>query len=190
MQFGIPIFADERAERLAQIPRLKELATAGDVKAQIDLAWELAEGRIIDADFGEATRLFERAAASGDLNARLNAARFLYLRLVPDGLRSIRLFALDGNFKAQFWLGWHYQSQPGRINHLRAAIWFKRAQQNGSLAGKFALLGQQVRIASFFMKPILTMKAVAITCKSLLFSQSDISTEEQSGHLLTRLKRR
>ena len=190
MRFDIPIFAKERADRLAKIPLLKELAAGGDVKAQIELAWELAEGKIIDADFGEASRLFERAAASGDSYARLNAARFLYLRRVPDGLRSLRLFARDGNFKAQAWLGWHYQSQPGRINQLRAAAWFMRAAINGSMGARFAFLGQQFRLAPIYLRPILVIKALVQLCYIIFNSDSQIDFEVQESHLLTRLKRR
>ena len=190
MQFDIPISAKERKDRLAKIPLLRELAADGDVKAQIELAWELAEGKIIKADFGEASRLFERAAASGDSYARLNAAQFLYLRRVPEGLRSIRVFAREGNPAAQFWLGRYYQSRWGRINHLRAAVWFRRAQQNGSIAGRFALLGLEVRLASIFMKPVLVIKTAVTFCKFASLSGSGIITEELTGHLLTRLKQR
>ncbi|MDP8997920.1 MAG: hypothetical protein M3O03_13115 [Pseudomonadota bacterium] len=166
------------------------MAAAGDVKAQIELAWELAEGKIIDADFGEADRLFRRAAASGDQTAKINAARFLYLRRVPDGLRSLRLFARDGNFKAQIWLGWYYQSQPGRINQLRAAAWFKRAEINGSIGARFAFSGQQIRLAPIYLSPILVIKAIALFCYTIFNSDSYIHFEAEESHLLTRLKRR
>ena len=190
MQFNIPISAKERAERLAKIPLLKELATAGDVKAQIELAWELAEGKIINADFGEASRLFERAAASGDSYARLNAAHFLYLRRVPDGLRSIRVFAREGNVTAQFWLGGHYRSSARRINQLHAAAWFKRAAINGSIGASFAFSGQQIRIAPIYLKPILAIRAIVLFCNTVFNSASPIESEIQEAHLLTQLKRR
>ena len=190
MRIEVPIFTKEREQRLAQIPHLQDLAVAGDFKAQLQLAWELAEGRVIDADFGEAFRMFEKAAASSDENALLDFARFLHLRRVPDGLRTIRKFALKGNFRAQFWLAQHYQSRRGRINQLRSAVWFRRSQQNGSIGAGFALLGQQVRLASILIKPFIVIKAVIVLCRTMAFTKSDKIIEEEVNHLLTRLKRR
>lgn len=190
MQFDVPISAKERSDRLEQIPKLKELSANGDVAAQIKLAWELAEGKIIDADFGEADRLFRRAAASGDQTAKIDAARFLQLRRVPSGMRAIREFALKGDAKAQFWLAGHYQSRAGRINQLRAAAWFKRAAINGSIGARFSFLGQQIRLAPIYLRPILAIKAMALFCYTIFNSDSYNHFEAEESHLLTRLKRR
>jgi TPR repeat protein len=190
MQIDFPLSAKERSDRLEQIPKLKELSADGDVAAQIKLAWELAEGKIIDADFGEADRLFRRAAASGDQIAKMDAARFLQLRRVPSGTRAIKEFALKGNTKAQFWLAGHYQQRAGRINRLRALAWLKRAAINGSTAAHFTFLGQQIRLAPIYLKPILVIKVIIQLCYSLFDSSSDIDFEVTENHLLTRLKQR
>ena len=190
VRIEIPVSAKEREDRLAKIPKLQELSAAGDFRAQQELAWELAEGKVIDADFGEASRLFESAAASGDENALLDLARFLQLRRVPNGLRMIREFARKGNFRAQFWLGQHYQDRRGRMNQLRAAVWFKRSQQNGSIGGRFAFLGQQVRLASIYAKPWLVVKTITIFLRYASRNGSDLEFESQLGHYLTQLKRR
>ena len=190
MQFKIPISAEERSDRLAQIPKLKELSADGDVAAQIKLAWELAEGEIIDADFGEADRLFRHAAASGDQIAKIDAARFLQLRRVPSGIRAIREFAIKGNTNAQFWLGGHYRSRAGRVNQLRAAAWFKRAEINGCIGARFAFSGQQIRLAPIYLSPILVIKVIVQLCSTNFNSGSKIDFELEEAHLLTQLKRR
>ncbi len=160
MRIETYISKEERANRLANIPNLRKRADDGDVPAQIELAWELAEGRIIDADFVSAASYFERAAQSGDETAVLNQAVFLHLRRVPAGTRTIRAFAIRNNALAQFWLGRHYQRSWGHINQLRAAAWYKRSSTNGSIAGQFAFFGQQLRLAPLCVRPLLFAKAV------------------------------
>lgn len=188
MRIDVPISVEERKERFASIPRLERLAELGDVKSQINLAWEYAEGQIIDADFGKAGRLFEQAAASESEEALLFNARFLQLRRVPKGMREIREFAKSGNFKAQFWMARYYQGYAGRISQLRAAVWFKRSHKNGSIGAKAGLLGQCFRLAPFYKKPILIAQVLILLFR-ILASQDKLN-EETSGHLFTKLKRR
>ena len=190
MRFDVPVFAEERRERLASLPSLRAKAARGDVAAQIDLAWELAEGEITEADFVEASRLFELASATGDENARLNRARFLQLRRVPDGIRELRFFAAKGNYKAQFWLGRYYQGMPGRQNQRRAAIWYKRSHRGGSTGGEYAFLGQLMRLAPIYLRPFILAKGLGKFMKLILSSNFNLFSEDELLALTRKLKRR
>ena len=142
MRFELPGFAEDRAERRARLPEWMAAAAAGDVDAQLALAWEYARGEVVDLDIPTAWNWFERAASSGQEEALVNRARFLQLRRVPAGLSELRTLAISGNWKAQFWLARHYQSQAGRLNQLRAVVWFDRSFNSGNRAAKVAKLAQ------------------------------------------------
>jgi TPR repeat protein len=140
--------AQNRVERRAQISEWMALAESGNVDAQLRVAWEYARGDVVPLDVATAWRWFERAAESGEDEALVNRARFLQLRRVPEGVRELRQLAARGNWKAQFWLGCHYGERTGRINQLRAVVWFDRSYKCGNAAAKIAKLAQLARIAS------------------------------------------
>jgi TPR repeat protein len=149
MRLELPGFAEDRAKRRARFAERLVAASSGDVDAQLALAWEYARGDAVDADMAAAGVWFERAAASGQEEALVHRARFLQLRSVPEGVRELRRLARQRNWKAQFWLGRHYQSQTGRWSQLRAAVWFDRSSKNGNPPARLAKLGQLKKIASF-----------------------------------------
>jgi TPR repeat protein len=163
MRLELPGYAEDRAERRAMFPRWMAAATAGDVDAQLAVAWEYARGDVLDADIATAWNWFERAANSGQAEALVNRARFLQLRGVPAGLSELRTLAIGGNWKAQFWLAQHYQSRVGRLNQLRAVIWFDRSLNGGNLAAKIAKLAQLRRIAPLKSKFIFTAMGIIET---------------------------
>jgi TPR repeat protein len=142
--------AKEQAERRSAISKLTVAAVLGDVNAQLALAWEYARGDVVEHDIRTAWNWFERAASSGEEEARVHRARFLQLRQVPEGVRELRDLAQNGNWKAQFWLGQHYQWRAGRLSKIRAAVWYDRsAKASGNRFGELAKLGQLFRIARF-----------------------------------------
>lgn len=161
---GLPSRADDRARRRSKIPEWTAAASVGDVDAQLALAWEYARGDAVDPDFVAAWHWFDRAASSGQENALLHRARFLQLRGVPEGVRELRRLAAKDNWRAQFWLGTHYQSQHGRLNQLRAAVWYGRAYECGFLGGKLAKLVQLRRIAH---QPFRTLFAAKVALEAI-----------------------
>ncbi len=154
LRWELPSFAEELANRRARIPEWIAAATSGDVDAQLILAWEYARGDAIDADIAAAGDWFERAAASGREEAQVHGARFLQLRGVPEGVRELRRLAARNNWKAEFWLARHYQSQAGRLNQLRAVVWYDRSFKNGNPAARLGKLGQLTRVASLPLKAV------------------------------------
>ncbi len=145
--------AQNRAERRARIPQWTAAAASDDVAAQVNLAWEYARGDILGLDVATAWHWFERAAASGEEEALVNRARFLQLRGVPEGVRELRQLAAKGNWEAQFWLGQHYQWRRGRLNKLRAVVWFDRSVKSGNAPAEIAKLAELTRIALFGQSP-------------------------------------
>ncbi len=142
--------AQEQAERRSAISKLTTAAGLGDVNAQVALAWEYARGDVVAHDIRTAWNWFERAAGSGQDEARAHRARFLQLRRVPEGVRELRDLAQTGNWKAQFWLAQYYGWQPGRLSKIRAAVWYGRSSKaSGNPFGELAKLGQLYRIARF-----------------------------------------
>ena len=77
----------------------------------------------------------------------MQRARFLQLRGVPQGVRDLRKLSANGNWKAQFWLATYYQAQIGRLNQLRAVVWYDRSLSNGNRPAKLAKFAQLTRIA-------------------------------------------
>jgi TPR repeat protein len=55
----------------------RKAAGQGDTDAQVYLAGQLEEGRVVAADLPEATRLYERAGRAGHRYARLKLARLI-----------------------------------------------------------------------------------------------------------------
>lgn len=150
--------AQNRAERRGRVPQWMAAAASDDVAAQVSLAWEYARGDVIDPDIPTAWHWFERAAASGEEEALVNRARFLQLRGVPEGIRELRRLAAQGNWKAQFWLAQHYQSRRGRLNKLRAVVWFDRSVKSGNAPAEIAKLAELTRIAPLWSKPFFALK--------------------------------
>jgi hypothetical protein len=144
------LIAKEQAERRSAISKWTAAAVLGDVNAQLALAWEYARGDVVEHDIRTAWNWFERAAGSGQDEARAHRARFLQLRRVPEGVRELRDLAQKGNWRAQFWLGRYYQSRPRRLSKIRAAVWYGRSSKaSGYPFGELAKLGQLFRIARF-----------------------------------------
>jgi TPR repeat protein len=190
MRFELPGFAEDRAERRARLPEWMAAAAAGDVNAQLALAWEYARGDVIDLDIATAWNCFERAASSGQEEALVNRARFLQLRRVPAGLSELRALAIGGNWKAQFWLARHYQSRDGRLNQLRAVVWFDRSLKSGNLAAKLAKLAQLKKIAplkSKFLFMAMGVPAAVALIWRMTRNEQDLRLYEP---LMFRLKRR
>ncbi|MCK1405031.1 hypothetical protein [Bradyrhizobium sp. 76] len=186
MRLALPTRADDRAKRRSKIPEWIAAASSGDVDAQLALAWEYARGGAVDPDFVTAWNWFDRAASSGQEKGVLHRARFLQLRGVPEGLRELRKLAVKGNWKAQFWLGTHYQSRDGRLSQLRAAVWYGRSFTSGNLGGKLAKLAQLRRIAR---QPFRTLFAAKLIFEALstflrLFRQDQIEIYEVLMHRL------
>ncbi|UPJ67920.1 hypothetical protein [Bradyrhizobium sp. 191] len=140
------------------------------------LAWEYARGDAVDLDFVTAWDWFDRAASSGQENGVLHRARFLQLRGVPEGVRELRKLAVKGNWNAQFWLATHYQSRDGRLDQLRAAVWYDRSYNNGFRGGKLAKLAQLRRTAH---QPFKTVFAVKLTFEAISFFLQIFRHEQQ-----------
>jgi TPR repeat protein len=147
MGFELSGIAKDRARRRAKVPEWTAAASAGNVDAQLALAWEYCRGEVVDPDVAAAWRWFERAVASGQDEALVSRARFLQLRGVPEGVRQLRKLAARRNWKAQFCLAQHYQSRPGRINQLRSVVWYDRSFKNGNVIANLGKLAQLTRIA-------------------------------------------
>jgi TPR repeat protein len=177
------ISATDLAERKAKLAGWAASADSGDINAQIKLAWEYARGGAIARDLRLAAEWFDRAASSGDAEARVHRARFLQLRLVPEGIRELRDLAKMGNWKAQFWLGRYYQSGAHRLSKLRAAVWFGRSSKiAGHRYGDLAKLGVLSSIATLPGKILFEARAVRLVA-SLLWQpdrwQNDLLDKEE-----------
>ncbi len=168
MRFELPGYAENRAKRRAGIAEWTTAASSGNVEAQLALAWEYARGDVVVPDMTTAWHWFDRAAASGQEDALLQRARFLQLRGVPQGVRDLRKLSADGNWKAQFWLAAYYQAQIGRLNQLRAVVWYDRSLSNGNRAAKLAKFGLLSRIAT---QPA----EIAVVVRTAIASSSRVS---------------
>jgi TPR repeat protein len=160
MRLGLAEYAGDRAARRSRVRDLMLAADGGDVEAQIALAWQYVRGEFLPRNLATAGTWLERAAASGEEEAAVQRARFLQLRHVPQGNRELRDFAARGNWKAQFWLGQHYEARRHRISRLKAVVWYDRSSGNGNLvagAAKFMLLA---RLAPLRSKPIFAAAAL------------------------------
>jgi TPR repeat protein len=178
MQLELPGSAEHRAQRLASIPQLIADASEGDVEAQLALAWEYAGGDVVDLDMAEAWHWFDRAAASGEKSALTHRARFLQLRHVPEGVRRLRKLAAEGEWQAQFWLARYLETQPGRMNKLRAVVWFDRSFKNGNPGGKLAKLGLLTRLAPLPSKLVFAAKSmVALIALARLLKRQEKQME-------------
>ena len=186
----LPGYAEDRAKRRARMPEWKALAELGHVDAQLALGWEFARGEVVDLDIATAWNWFERAAASGQEEALLHRARFLQLRGVPDGIRELRKLALSGNWKAQFWLARYYQTQVGRINQLRAVVWYDRSFKGGNRAAKLAKFGQLTRIAPLKSKVIFAAKGIIETAAMIWWLTRQEQQIDLYEPLLYQLKNR
>jgi TPR repeat protein len=184
MRFELPVTAEERAKRRAMMPEWTAAASAGRVDAQLALAWEYSRGDAIDQDIVEAWHWFERAAASGQDEALAHHARFLQLRGVPEGVRQLRDLAARKNWKAQFWLAQYYQSRRGRINQLRAVVWYDRSFKNGNRVANLGKLAQLTRIAHLPWKIAYAARAILEVAR-IIRQGGEIETYEP---LLYRLK--
>jgi TPR repeat protein len=175
MRFELPGYAEDRAERRDKIPQWTVAASSGDVEAQLALAWEYARGDVVEPNIATAWNWFDRAATSGQEEALLHRARFLQLRGVPQGVRDLRKLAADGNWKAQFWLATYYQSQAGRLNQLRAVVWYDRSFRHGNRAAKLAKFAQLARIANQPSKMVFAARAVvaAVSLVSQIFRRKE-----------------
>jgi hypothetical protein len=160
MRLELPSRVDDRAKRRNKIPEWIAAASSGDVDAQLALAWEYARGDAVDPNLVTAWNWFDRAASSGQENGLLHRARFLQLRGVPEGVRELRKLAVKNNWKAQFWLASHHQSQTGRLSQLRAVVWYDRSFKNGNLGGKLAKLAQLRRIAHQPFKTVFAARVI------------------------------
>lgn len=160
MRFELPGYAEDRAKRRDRIPEWTAAASSGDVEAQLALAWEYARGDVVELDITTAWSWFDRAAESGQEEALLHRARFLQLRGVPQGVRDLRKLAAGGNWKAQFWLATYYQSLNGRLNQLRAVVWYDRSFRHGNRAAKLAKFAQLARVANQPSKVAFAARAV------------------------------
>jgi TPR repeat protein len=164
MRLELPGFAEDRAKRRAGISEQMAAASAGNIDAQLTLAWEYARGDVVERDIAAAWNLFDRAAASGREEALVNRARFLQLRHVPEGVRELRKLAAKSNWKAQFWLARDYQARAGRWSQLRAAVWFDRsAKSGGDSAARISKLAQLTKIAPLRSKAVFLSQAIVET---------------------------
>jgi TPR repeat protein len=179
MRLELPSRAEDRAKRRSKIPEWIAAASSGDVDAQLALAWEYARGDAVDPDLVTAWNWFDRAASSGREDGLLHRARFLQLRGVPEGVRELRKLAVKGNWRAQFWLASHHQSQTGRLSQLRAVVWHNRSFKNGNRGGKLAKLAQLTRIARHPFKAVFAARAI-IECISMVWQ---LSRQEQQIEL-------
>ena len=184
------VFAEDRAKRRARIPQWLAAAESDNVDAQLTLAWEYARGEVVDLDIATAWHWFDRAAASNRDEALVNRARFLQLRRVPEGVRELRRLALRGNWKAQFWLAQHYQSRAGRLNQLRAVVWFDRSFKSGNRVANLAKLGQLRRIARLPSKVVFMCEGIIEVIATVWLMTRQQSELELYEPLLYHLKKR
>ena len=188
MRWELPGDAEDRAERRGKIPEWTAAASAGDVEAQLALAWEYARGDAVEADLVAAWHWFDRAASSGREDGRLHRARFLQLRGVPEGVRELRKLAAKGNWEAQFWLAWHHQSQTGRMSQLRAVVWLDRSYKNGNSGAKLAKLAQLMRIARLPSKAVFAARVIVEAISVLWLLNRQEQEIKRYQMLLYRLK--
>jgi TPR repeat protein len=163
MRYELPGYAEDRAKRGDSIPEWTTAASSGNVEAQLALAWKYARGDIVEPDITTAWHWFDRAAASGQEEALLQRARFLQLRSVPQGVRDLRKLSSKDNWKAQYWLATYYQAQTGRLNQLRAVVWYDRSFSNGNRTAKLAKFAQLTRIAKQPAKIAFAVRTVIAT---------------------------
>ncbi len=118
-------------------PKLRTAALAGDSGAAYEIAMRYAEGRGVPANFEEAARWYERAAAKG-----LAPAQFRYASLLEKGqgvrkdlAQARKLYlaaAAKGNAKAMHNLAVLYaEGIEGKPDYATAAQWFTKAAQHG-----------------------------------------------------------
>jgi TPR repeat protein len=178
---------EEPAHCRAKIPELTAAATAGDINAQLRLAWKYARGDIVDVDIVAAWRWFENAAASGRDDAITHYARFLQLRAVPQGIRLLRQQARKGDWQAQFFLAQHYQLKRGKLSQLRAVVWLHRSTLCGNLTGRFSKFAQLAKIARLPLKVIYIAKAALASISMFRALMLEPGIREQYEPLLFRL---
>jgi len=151
---------EDRATRRSRVQDLLVAAEGGNVEAQVALAWQYVRAEFLPHNLAAAGTWLERAAASGEEEAVVQRARFLQLRRVPQGNRELRDFAARGNWKAQFWLGQHYEARQHRISRLKAVVWYDRSAGNGNLLAKTAKFVLLARLAPLPSKPIFAVAAL------------------------------
>ncbi|HEY0802232.1 MAG TPA: hypothetical protein VGD54_15450 [Steroidobacteraceae bacterium] len=189
MRFQLPDFTEDRAKRRAMLPEWMAAASAGSVDAQLALAWEYSRGDVVDQDIAAAWHWFERAAASGEAEALVHHARFLQLRGVPEGMRQLRHLAARNNWKAQFWLAQHYQFRVGRIDQMRAVVWYDRSFANGNPFANIAKFAQLVRVARQPWKSVYAAKVILAVVGTLKMIDTDTDADTYLP-LLYRIKAR
>jgi len=170
MRLGLAEYAEDRATRRSRVQKLMVSAEGGDVEAQVALAWQYVRGEFLPRNLAAASTWLERAAASGEEEAAVQRARFLQLRRVPQGNRELRSFAARGNWKAQFWLGQHYEARQHRISRLKAVVWYDRSSRNGNLLARTAKFVLLARLAPLSSKPIFAaaaLREMALTLRRL-----------------------
>jgi hypothetical protein len=170
MRLGLAEYAEDRATRRSRVQDLMVAADGGNVEAQVALAWQYVRGEFLPHNLAAAGAWLERAAASGEEEAAVQRARFLQLRRVPQGNRELRIFAARGNWKAQFWLGQHYEARQHRISRLKAVIWYDRSSRNGNLLARTAKFVLLARLAPLPSKPIFAaaaLREMALTLRRL-----------------------
>ena len=144
---SLPAFAAPAmpAPRPAQLPDgLVAAAASGDAAAQYILASAYAEGRAAPRDFGQAAKLYAKAADQGIVPAeyRLGALYEKGLGVAQDKARARSLYrqaAEAGNPRAMHNLAVLLADGDGKPDYEGAATWFRKAAQYGVHDSQFNL---------------------------------------------------
>ena len=124
----------------------RKIAGQGNLHAQMNLGFLLAEGKAVPQDFAEAFSWFLRAADQGNATAQLNLA-LMYeegLGTWRDPVRAARWYrkaAEKGNARAQYEIGRRYEKQVPTLADAdeEAVEWYRKSADQGYARAQNAL---------------------------------------------------
>jgi TPR repeat protein len=136
--FGCHLVRSDDPKKVSDgITLLEEASENGLAKAQTTLALHLVEGEILERDFERSFRLFEAAAAAGDLDGLVGLGMNYSngYGCQKDLAKANELFnaaAERGSAQAQFNLAWSLHYESGVARDIDAALkWYSAAAEQG-----------------------------------------------------------
>jgi TPR repeat protein len=127
------------------VTELRERASAGEARAQVNLGFMYATGRGVPQDYSQGVQWFRKAAEQGFAGGQLNLG-FMYAtgRGVPqDYSQAVRWFqkaAEQDNASAQSNLGALYANGQGvPQDYTQAVQWYRKAAEQGNAEAQFNL---------------------------------------------------
>jgi uncharacterized protein len=138
--------ADKRADYTTSFRLVEPLAQKGDASAQRRMGIIYATGKGVPADYREAEKWFQKAAAQGDLDAMWNLGnihhhgRGNFKKDFIEGEKWYLLAAEHGHLFSQKTLADAYARGDGvERDESVAAKWYERAANQGDFLAQFAL---------------------------------------------------